>query len=84
MSDNTTYSTLRYTRRAKDIIMGHQTDGPQSKPLFLYLPFQAVHSPLQVSPSKIVIARIVADMFFWLILLYIKVYRNKKFYEIDH
>ncbi|XP_046371687.2 arylsulfatase B-like [Haliotis rufescens] len=38
------YSATVYARRAVDIIKSHD----QSKPLFLYLPFQSVHNPIQV------------------------------------
>merc|ERR1711963_393899 len=41
------YSTELYGNRAAQIIRAHN----QEKPLFLYLPFQAVHGPLQV-PQK--------------------------------
>ncbi|XP_022329100.2 arylsulfatase B-like [Crassostrea virginica] len=41
------YSTYLYARRAKSIIMEHNV----SQPLYLYLPFQSVHEPLQV-PDK--------------------------------
>ena len=48
------YSTELFTEKAVDIIQTHDP----SKPLFLYLPFQAVHSanfiqPLQAPPSLI-------------------------------
>ncbi|XP_033752404.1 arylsulfatase J-like [Pecten maximus] len=39
------YSTETYTKRLMDII--HQHD-PQNQPLFLYVAYQNVHSPLQV------------------------------------
>ena len=38
------YSTFLFAQRADKIILEHD----QSKPLFMYLAFQAVHSPLQV------------------------------------
>ena len=41
---NGTYSTTLFQRRAVDIIRGQDS----SKPLFLYVPFQSVHAPLQV------------------------------------
>ena len=41
---NNTYSTFLMQARAEEIIKSHD----QQHPLFLYLPFQAVHTPLQV------------------------------------
>lgn len=41
------YSTTLYARKAIEVVQKHQKD----KPLFVYLSFQAVHSPLQV-PDK--------------------------------
>ena len=41
---NGTYSTTLFQDKAVDIIRGHDS----SKPLFLYLPFQSVHYPVQV------------------------------------
>ncbi|KAH9499685.1 hypothetical protein Btru_074432 [Bulinus truncatus] len=43
------YSTYQYASRADDIIKSHDPD----QPLFLYLPFQNVHEPLEV-PEKYV------------------------------
>ncbi|XP_063419817.1 arylsulfatase J-like [Mytilus trossulus] len=40
---NREYSTTLFSRRAVDIINSHQS----SKPLFMYVPYQAPHSPLQ-------------------------------------
>uniref|UniRef100_A0A3Q2XKH3 Arylsulfatase family member J n=1 Tax=Hippocampus comes TaxID=109280 RepID=A0A3Q2XKH3_HIPCM len=45
--DRGLYSTLMYTQKAVGILANHNP----SKPLFLYLAYQAVHSPLQV-PSR--------------------------------
>ncbi|XP_052813682.1 arylsulfatase B-like [Mya arenaria] len=42
---NGSYSTHLFANRVIDIINNHEDD---NKPLFIYLPFQAVHSPLQV------------------------------------
>lgn len=41
------YSTFLYARRAESIIKEHDA----SKPMYMYLPFQSVHEPLQV-PQK--------------------------------
>ncbi|XP_041378156.1 arylsulfatase B-like [Gigantopelta aegis] len=38
------YSAYTFAKRAQDIIKTHN----QSRPLFLYLPFQSVHAPIQV------------------------------------
>ncbi|XP_067685548.1 arylsulfatase B-like [Haliotis asinina] len=46
-TDNGTYSTYRFANEAINIIERHD----KTRPLFLYLPFQAVHSPMQV-PQK--------------------------------
>lgn len=43
-ADNNTYSTMQFTERAREIITNHDSDTP----LFLYVPYQAVHFPLQV------------------------------------
>ena len=44
---NHTYSTHLFADRVINVIDKH----PADKPLFIYLPFQAVHSPLEV-PEK--------------------------------
>jgi arylsulfatase A-like enzyme len=44
LTANGTYSTFLFAERAQEIIGTHDVE----KPLFLYLPFQAVHSPIQV------------------------------------
>ncbi|CAH3181299.1 unnamed protein product [Porites lobata] len=41
---NGVYSTYLYAEQAQSVILSHNA----STPLFLYLPFQSVHSPLQV------------------------------------
>ncbi|XP_071841442.1 arylsulfatase B-like [Apostichopus japonicus] len=41
------YSTFLFVDKAKDVISAHD----KTKPMFLYLPFQAVHGPLQVPQS---------------------------------
>lgn len=41
---NGTYSTHLFAEKVIDIVKNHKED----KPLFIYVPFQAVHSPLQV------------------------------------
>lgn len=41
----TSYSTTLFGKRAADIVMNH---GAQNTPLFMYLAFQAAHTPLQV------------------------------------
>lgn len=43
-NDTGRYSTLVYTERAKEIITKHDAE----EPLFLYMPYQAVHFPMQV------------------------------------
>lgn len=45
--ENTTYSTYLFTQQAEKVIKEHD----QSKPLFLYLPFQNPHFPQEV-PSE--------------------------------
>ncbi|XP_036407512.1 arylsulfatase J [Megalops cyprinoides] len=45
--DRGVYSTLMYTQKVVDILASHDP----RRPLFLYLAYQAVHSPLQV-PSR--------------------------------
>ena len=44
LKDRGTYSTELFQKRALRIIRTHK----KTKPLFLYLPFQSVHAPLQV------------------------------------
>jgi arylsulfatase A-like enzyme len=48
-SSNGTYSTHLFTQAAVDVIRAH----PPTQPLFLYLAYQAVHSPDQVPESYI-------------------------------
>ncbi|XP_054590064.1 arylsulfatase J isoform X2 [Nothobranchius furzeri] len=43
--DHGLYSTVMFTRKAISILASHN---PRKQPLFLYLAYQAVHSPLQV------------------------------------
>ncbi|KAE8278855.1 Arylsulfatase J [Larimichthys crocea] len=43
--DRGMYSTMMFTRKAINILANHN---PRAQPLFLYLAYQAVHSPLQV------------------------------------
>jgi len=44
LADNGTYSTTLIQDRAVEIIANHE----ESKPLFMYVPFQAVHMPVEV------------------------------------
>ena len=44
LAENGTYSTTLIQERAVEIISQHEKD----KPLFMYIPFQAVHGPLEV------------------------------------
>ncbi|XP_038133704.1 arylsulfatase J [Cyprinodon tularosa] len=48
--DRGLYSTVMFTRKAINLLANHN---PHSQPLFLYLAYQAVHSPLQV-PARYV------------------------------
>ncbi|XP_033646949.1 arylsulfatase B-like [Asterias rubens] len=43
------YSTQLFTQKAQGILEQHSNQS-SDKPLFLYLPFQAVHEPLEVPP----------------------------------
>lgn len=54
---NGTYSTFIYKQRAIDIINYHNS----SKPLFMYLPFQAVHAPLQAPDEYIALYKHIKD-----------------------
>ncbi|XP_059147351.1 arylsulfatase B-like [Physella acuta] len=47
---NGTYSTHLYTEKAKDIINQAKVS---EKPFFLYLAYQAVHSPMEVPPEYV-------------------------------
>ncbi|XP_078593183.1 arylsulfatase B-like [Branchiostoma floridae x Branchiostoma japonicum] len=49
LDQNGTYSTHLFAKKAIEFILSHE----RSKPMFLYLPFQAVHSPLE-APTKYV------------------------------
>ena len=49
LASNGTYTTHLFTRAAVDVIKAH----PPAQPLFLYLAYQAVHSPDQVPQSYI-------------------------------
>jgi len=48
---NREFSTDLYTRKAVDIIANHDTT-KTTKPLFLYLSYQAPHAPLRTPPEK--------------------------------
>merc|ERR1711892_633254 len=45
---NGTYSTHLYTQIAEDLITTHAKNYNEDKPLFLYIAYQATHSPLEV------------------------------------
>ncbi|XP_066285655.1 arylsulfatase B-like isoform X2 [Branchiostoma lanceolatum] len=49
LDQNGTYSTHLYTNRSLEIIHRHK----MNKPMFLYLPFQAVHAPLEAPEEYI-------------------------------
>ncbi|CAH1277493.1 ARSJ [Branchiostoma lanceolatum] len=49
LDQNGTYSTNLFAHKAIEIILNHQ----QNKPMFLYLPFQAVHSPIEAPKEYI-------------------------------
>lgn len=46
---NGTYSAYVFTQRVEEVIASHDVN----KPLFVYLPFQSVHGPLQVPDSYV-------------------------------
>ncbi|XP_033112648.1 arylsulfatase J-like isoform X1 [Anneissia japonica] len=46
---NNTYSSIVFAEHAKKVVLGHN----KSQPLFLYIPFQAVHAPLEAPASYI-------------------------------
>ena len=48
MDERGNYSTHVFVREAEKVIKSHE---PSKGPLFLYLPFQAVHGPDQVPES---------------------------------
>lgn len=47
--DPSKYSTKQFRLRAVEKIAEHAVDHP-TKPMFMYLPFQAVHAPLEAAP----------------------------------
>ncbi|XP_022099670.1 arylsulfatase B-like [Acanthaster planci] len=55
------YSTTVFTQRAQDIIRQHSQT--PNKPFFLYLPFQAVHSPLEVPEQYMIPYSHIQDKF---------------------
>lgn len=50
---STEYSTDLLTRRAEEIILQHNQDEKEEKPLFMYLPYQAVHGRLE-APQEVI------------------------------
>ena len=50
---NNTYSTLVMTARAVKIVDEYDVAKAATKPLFLYLPYQAVHWPLEAPPAYV-------------------------------
>ncbi len=48
-NQNGSYSARLFTSRVQDIVKNHD----QSKPLFMYLPYQSVHAPLQAPQEYI-------------------------------
>ncbi|XP_038067304.1 arylsulfatase B-like [Patiria miniata] len=47
------YSTTLFTQRAQELLRRHSSQTPDT-PLFLYLPYQAVHEPLEVPEQYMV------------------------------
>ncbi|CAI9716894.1 arylsulfatase B-like [Octopus vulgaris] len=55
--NNTEYSAFLFAKKAINVIEDHDT----TKPLFLYVPFQSVHAPLQVPDKYIAPYRHIKD-----------------------